>query len=60
MMGRFLSGHDMASAKHEEEVYNSMKKRGEVKDSDKIVSERHVVCGCGVSGCIFISAQRKD
>ncbi len=60
-MGRFLTGRDMASAKHEEEeVYNSMKKRGEVKDADKIVRERHVVCGCGASGCIFISAQRKD
>jgi len=59
-MGRFLTGRDMASAKHEEEVYNSMKNRGEVKDADKIVREHHVVCGCGASGCIFISAKRED
>ena len=57
-MGRFMSPVDVSAAKHEEEVFNSRLKRGEVQDADKIRSMRHVVCGCGVTGCIFLSLDR--
>lgn len=59
-MGRFLSPKDMSAAKHEMEVYNSLHKRGMIRSPDKIVREMHVVCGCGVEGCLFISAQRDE
>lgn len=59
MSGRYLSKNDIASAKHLEEVHNSLLKRGEVRDSDKILSQRHIVCGCGVEGCIFMHYTRK-
>lgn len=58
MSGRFLTKHDIASAKHEEEVYNSLLKRGKIENADKIVSQRHVVCGCGAIGCIFMHFTR--
>ena len=58
-MGRYLTKNDMASAKHEEEVCNSRLKRNEVADADKIVSQRHIVCGCRVEGCIFMHYARK-
>ena len=59
-MGRFLSPNDMASAKHQEEVFNSLLNRGEVKSADKIVRSAHVVCGCGNEGCIFLSHTRDE
>jgi hypothetical protein len=60
MSGRRLSQKDMAAARHTTEVFNSLRNRGEIKDADKIVRERHIVCGCGAEGCIFISAQREE
>jgi uncharacterized UPF0160 family protein len=42
------------------EIFNSMLKRGEIKSADKIVKVDHVVCGCGVPGCIFIHAKRNE
>jgi hypothetical protein len=59
-MGRFMSPVDVSAAKHETEVFNSRLKRGEVENADKIRSIRHVVCGCGVIGCIFLSIDRRE
>ena len=60
MSGRRLTGVDISAARHETEVMNSRLKRGEVPNADKIVETRHIVCGCGVEGCIFISCRRED
>jgi uncharacterized UPF0160 family protein len=59
-MGRRLTPKDISAARHEMEVVNSMRKRGEVKAADKIVRESHIVCGCGVEGCIFIHLHRNE
>jgi hypothetical protein len=59
-MGRFLSQKDMYSAKYALEAFNSALKRGDVEQQDKIIKLHHVVCGCGVKGCIFISATRTE
>jgi uncharacterized UPF0160 family protein len=60
MSGRFLSPKDLSAAKHEMEIFNSMLNRGEVKAAERIVKTSHVVCGCGVEGCIFIHAKRNE
>ena len=60
MSGRRLSPKDLSAARHEMEIFNSMLKRGEVKAVERIVKTSHVVCGCGVPGCIFIHAQRDE
>lgn len=60
MSGRRLSPKDLSAAKHEMEIFNSMLKRGEVKAAERIVKEYHIVCGCGVEGCIFIHLQRDE
>ena len=60
MMGRFLKQSEMANVRHEQEVFNSRLKRGEIKDPDLIAREHMVVCGCGALGCIFISCQRRE
>jgi hypothetical protein len=60
MSGRFLSPKDLSAAKHEMEIFNSMLKRGKVKAAERIVKEYHIVCGCGVEGCIFIHLQRDE
>lgn len=59
-MGRFLTPVDISAARHEQEILNARLKRGEIRDADSIVRERHIVCGCGVVGCIFFSFDRKD
>lgn len=59
-MGRRLSPKDISAARHEQEVWNSILKRGDVYNPEKIVREMHVVCGCGVEGCIFIRAERNE
>jgi uncharacterized UPF0160 family protein len=59
-MGRFLSPKDLSAARHEMEIFNSMLNRGEVNAADKIVKVDHIVCGCGVPGCIFIHAKRDE
>jgi len=59
-MGRFLSQKEMSNARHTQEVFNSMLKRGEVYNADKIVREHMVVCGCGVEGCMFVSLVRTE
>jgi hypothetical protein len=60
MSGRFLSPKDLSAAKHEMEIFNSMLNRGEVKAAERIVKTSHVVCGCGVPGCIFIHPKRDE
>ena len=50
MSGRFLSPKDISAAKLEEEVFNSMLKRGEIKDPDRILRTQHIVCGYGMIG----------
>jgi hypothetical protein len=47
---RFLTSFDMAEAKRMESILNSEIKRGERPVEGNM---RHVVCTCGVSGCIF-------
>ena len=56
-MGRFLTKQDMAIVKRKDAIRNSMVKRGEIDESDK-VRFQHVVCGCGAVGCVFISARK--
>ena len=53
-MGRRLSIKEMNMIKHDEEVYNSRVKRGEIVEKE---GGRHhtVVCGCGAEGCTFHS-----
>ena len=53
-MGRRMTGKDLAAAKFEQEVWNSMVKRGEI-DESLGVRTHYVVCGCGVEGCGFIT-----
>ena len=60
MMGKRLSLKEINMARHEQEIWNSMLKRGEVKAAERIVREHHIVCGCGVEGCIFIHLQRDE
>jgi len=59
-MGRFLPQDEMGAARHEQAVFNARMKRGEIEKPETIVATRHVVCGCGMPGCIFISAQREE
>jgi len=59
MSGKFLSRVDLAAAKRELEIFNSMKKRGEVREPENILREHYVVCGCGAPGCGFIHCDRK-
>jgi hypothetical protein len=47
---RFLTSFDMAEAKRMESILNSEIKRG-VRPVEG--NMRHVICTCGVSGCIF-------
>ncbi len=57
-MGRRLSPKDISAARREQEMWNSMVKRGEI-DPTKAVREQYVVCGCGVEGCGFITRWMK-
>jgi hypothetical protein len=45
--------------RHEQEIFNSMLRRGEI-DPSKFVRIGHVVCGCGAEGCGFITTWKKD
>lgn len=50
---RFLNSRDMSEIKHQEAVYNSRLKRGEIEKK----GENHYIsiCGCGVEGCTIHS-----
>lgn len=58
-MGKFLNKEDLNQAKRETEILNSQIKRGEKKQSDW-VKFQHIVCGCGASGCIFLTRFRNN
>ena len=58
-MGKRLSLKEINIAKHEEEVFNSRVKRGEV-DTGKYVKTHYVVCECGQEGCGFITRWMKS
>lgn len=58
-MGKFLSLEEISSAKHEQEIWNSMVNRGDI-DTTKFVRTHYVVCGCGVKGCGFITTWKKN
>ncbi len=57
-MGRRLTPKDLVAARHEQEVWNSMVKRGMIKLSDHVRTQ-YVVCGCGAEGCGFITRWMK-
>lgn len=59
MSGRYMSKLDIAAAKHREEIFNSMIKRGEIDPSTHIRTA-YVVCGCGEEGCGFITRWLKE
>lgn len=54
MSGRFMTKIDIAAARREQEIFNSMVKRGEI-DTSQFKRTAYVVCGCGVEGCGFIT-----
>jgi hypothetical protein len=54
MSGKRLDSRDIHEAKRATEIYNSQVKRGMIDTSNR-GSTRHVKCGCGVAGCVFIS-----
>lgn len=57
-MGKFLSQKEINMARHEQEIWNSMLKRGLI-DPSQFVRTGYVVCGCGAEGCGFITQWRK-
>ena len=59
MSGKFMSRRDLHEARREQEIWNSMLKRGEI-DPTKFVRTAYVVCGCGAEGCGFITRWMKD
>lgn len=58
MTGRWMTNKDLAAAKFEQEVWNSMLKRGLI-DPTKFTRTQYIVCGCGVEGCGFITKWMK-
>ena len=56
---KFQTAYGMASIRHDQEVLNSMRKRGLIENSDKIVRELFTICGCGAEGCGFTSFVRQ-
>lgn len=58
MSGKFMSPKDLSAARHEQEVWNSMLKRGLI-DPSRFVRTHYVVCGCGREGCGFITTWLK-
>lgn len=59
MSGKFMSKLDIHEARREQEIWNSMLKRGLI-DPSKFVRTAYVVCGCGAPGCGFITRWMKD
>jgi len=53
LMDRRLTMVDMSIIKHDDAVANSRRKReGRLPPAES----RHVVCGCGMEGCLFVSS----
>lgn len=59
MSGKFLTKRDLHEARREQEIWNSMLKRGLI-DPSKFVRTAYAVCGCGAEGCGFITRWMKD
>lgn len=57
-MGKYLTQKEVNMARHEQEIWNSMLKRGMI-DPSQFVRTHYVVCGCGAEGCGFITQWRK-
>lgn len=57
-MGKYLSIKENNIARHQQECWNSMLKRGLI-DPSKFVRTQYVVCGCGAEGCGFIARWMK-
>lgn len=57
---KFLTPIDLASVKHDNEVFNSQLARGEIKNPEQIVRIHNIKCGCGVQGCTFVYAERNS
>lgn len=57
-MGKRLSQKEINIARHEQEVWNSMLKRGMI-DPSQFVRTQYIVCGCGAEGCGFITRWMK-
>ncbi len=53
-MGKYLTQKEVNIARHEQEIWNSMLKRGLI-DPTTFVRTGYVVCGCGAEGCGFIT-----
>ncbi len=60
MTGRRLDRKEISAAKHAQEVYNSMLKRGEIRSPERIVREHLIVCGCGAKGCFLHYCERNE
>lgn len=58
MSGKFISPKALSAARHEQEIWDSMLKRGRI-DPSKFVRTQYVVCGCGFEGCGFITTWLK-
>ena len=54
-----MTKRDLHEARREQEIWNSMLKRGLI-DPSKFVRTAYVVCGCGAEGCGFITRWMKD
>jgi hypothetical protein len=59
MAGKFLSKLDIHETRREQEIWNSMLKRGLI-DPSKFVRTAYVACGCGAPGCGFIARWMKN
>lgn len=59
MSGKFMTKRDLHEARREQEIWNSMLKRGLI-DPSEFVRTAYVVCGCGAEGCGFITQWMKD
>ena len=59
MSGKFLSRLALREARREQEIWNSMLKRGLI-DPSQFVRIAYVKCGCGREGCGFIARWMKN
>ena len=60
MAGRRLSLREMGIIKRDDSILNSAIKRGEYTPKPEHVRTSHVVCGCGATGCVFITGYTKE
>ena len=53
-LGHKLTPEEMGIIKHTDAVRNSQIRRGVIADDR---NTRHVQCGCGAPGCVFVQSQ---